>query len=90
MTKAQDAERAIRSAAQALAEAIEEGRKSGLAVAWPSRSEGLPAIAISETGAARIAVTVQADTVDRKVVTRAADAAQKAADKVIDKASDKA
>jgi hypothetical protein len=52
MTKARDAERAIRSAAQALADAIAEGRKAGLAVAWPSRPEDLPAIAISATGRA--------------------------------------
>lgn len=52
MTKAQDAERVIRSAAQALADAIAEGRKAGLAVAWPSRPEDLTAIAISATGKA--------------------------------------
>ena len=52
MSKAQDAERAIRSAAQALADAIAEGRKAGLAVAWPARPEDLPAIAISATGKA--------------------------------------
>lgn len=50
MSKSNDAERAIRSAAQALAEAIATGRSAGLAIAWPSRPEDLPAIAISATG----------------------------------------
>lgn len=50
MSKTQDAERAIRSAAQALADAVDQGRKAGLAVAWPSRPEDLAAIAISATG----------------------------------------
>jgi hypothetical protein len=50
MTKSNDAERAIRSAARSLADAIGEGRKAGLAIAWPSRPEDLSTIAISETG----------------------------------------
>lgn len=52
MSKAKDAERPIRSAAQALADAIADGRRAGLAIAWPSRPEDLPAIAISATGKA--------------------------------------
>lgn len=43
-------EQTIREAAQVLHRAILEGRKAGLVIAWPSRADDLPRIAISETG----------------------------------------
>lgn len=75
----------IRSAAARLHDAIVAGRLDGLSVAWPSRVEDLRSIAISETGRAKVDVTVAADD-DPNVAARAAGAAQKAADKVVDKA----
>lgn len=82
-------ENEVRAAAARLHDAVAKARENGLVVTWPSRPEDLLGIAISETGSAKVAVTVQADLVDPKVATKAADAAQKAADKVIDKATDK-
>ena len=55
MTKSNEAERAIRSAALALAEAIAQGGTAGLTVVWPGRPEDLPAIAISATAQASAA-----------------------------------
>jgi hypothetical protein len=43
----------VREAAAGLAAAIEAARAAGYAVAWPSRPEGLAAIAISQTGRAK-------------------------------------
>lgn len=46
-------EKAVRDAAGALLDAINEARKAGLVVTWPSSAEGLASIAISETGKAK-------------------------------------
>lgn len=46
-------EKDVRAAARRLHAAIMAARRAGLAIAWPSRAEDLPALAISETGRAR-------------------------------------
>ncbi len=89
MTKQSNAEAAVRSAASALHDAIVKARGEGLSVAWPSRPEGLPAIAISETGKPKVSLTVQTDDIAPGVAAKAVVAAQKAADKVFEKAADK-
>jgi len=43
------AERKLREAAAGLLAAITEARAQGLTILWPSRAEGLAALAISET-----------------------------------------
>ena len=68
---------------------VEKARLDGLVVTWPSRSEGLRLISISETGRAKLTVGITAE-VPPEVAVRAGAAAQKAADRVIEKASDKA
>lgn len=45
-------EQAVRDAAVILHDAILAARAAGLDVQWPNRADDLPAIAISETGAA--------------------------------------
>lgn len=50
-----NAEKAVRSAAKDLHDAIDAARKEGLAIAWPHRADGLLSIAISETGKAPVA-----------------------------------
>lgn len=44
------AEQKVREAAAALLLAVSEAKAAGLVVQWPSRLEGLAALAISETG----------------------------------------
>jgi hypothetical protein len=90
MTKQTNAEAAVRSAAEALDAAIVKARAAGLVVAWPSRPEGLSAIAISETGKAKVSLTVQTDDLPPAVAAKTVAAAQKAADKVVEKATEKA
>jgi hypothetical protein len=90
MTKQNDAEGSIRSAAKALADAIAKGREHGLTVAWPNRPDGLAAIAISATGKAKVDVTVHAAGVAPETAAKASAAAQKSVDRVIEKAGDKA
>lgn len=45
-------EKAVRGAAAQLLDALAEARKGGLVVTWPGSSEGLKALAISETARA--------------------------------------
>lgn len=47
------AEQKVREAAAALLLAVSEAKAAGLIVQWPSRLEGLAALAISETGRAK-------------------------------------
>ena len=75
----------VRAAAKRLHAAVVAARQNGLSVAWPSRVDDLPAIAVSETGRPKVDVTVSAD-VDPSTAARASAAAQKAAEKVVDKA----
>lgn len=46
-------EQAVRDAAVAFKTAIDEAAAEGLHTQWPTNAEGLPSIAISETGKAR-------------------------------------
>lgn len=77
-------EKAVRDAAVALSVAIAEARAAGYVVAWPSRSEGLDAIEISETGESHPTVAVTAPGVDPLVAAKAGAAAQKVVDKATD------
>jgi hypothetical protein len=86
MTQTKDHPAAIRSAAQALARAIVDGRAAGFAVAWPSGPAGLEAIAVSETGRAKVDVTITTTELEPAVAARAGEAARKAADRTIEKA----
>lgn len=77
-------EKAVRDAAAVLSVAIAEARAAGFVVTWPSRSDGLDTIEISETGESHPTVAVTAPGTDPAVAAKAAAAAQK----VVDKASD--
>lgn len=82
------AEKTLRETAQAFHEAIVAAKAAGFTVAWPHSAEGLPGIAISETGKASVIVQVAAD-VDPALAAKAGEAAQTAADKVMEKAAAK-
>lgn len=75
-------EKAVRDAAAALHHAIDQARKAGLVVVWPSSPDGLPGIAINETSKAvsDATVTVVAKGVEPGSAehTKATQAAQKA------------
>ncbi|MCE7028477.1 hypothetical protein [Jiella avicenniae] len=76
-----EAETKVRKAAADLKSAILAARDAGLSVVWPARVADLDSIVVSETGKAKVTVSVEAD-VPPETADKAAKAAQKAADKV--------
>lgn len=80
-------EKAVRDIAVALLTAIQEAREAGMVVVWPSRPEGLSAIAVSETAKAVTTAQITTDDdVPDAVLSKATVAATKAAEKVVDNA----
>lgn len=79
-------EKAVRDAAEALRQAIDDATAAGLVVIWPRNADGLAGIAISETGKASVVVSTDTTRVDPETAAKAGAAAQKAANKVVDSA----